>query len=135
MGKWHRVVYNPTESLKTQQSKLQLIIYIMDYKQKDILHKFSTHKVELNLDAELKSDLAQLSKLMNDMHNLFKEINKKRNTARPIAKELLKKAEKGQEMLDELGIRDNDFRAHIGFAKNSIKDMTFNIPLDTMKGY
>lgn len=107
----------------------------MDYKHKEILQKFSAQKVELNLDAELKSDHSQLSKLMNDMHILFKEINKKRNAARPIAKELLKKAEKGQKMLDELGIRDNDFRTHIGFAKNAIKDMTFNIPLDTMRGY
>lgn len=107
----------------------------MDNKTQNILQKFSKQKVELNLDAELKAELTQLSKLMNDIHNLFKEINKKRNTARPIAKELLKKAEKGQEMLDELGIRDNDFRVYIGFAKNAIKDMTFNIPLDTMRGY
>ena len=111
------MVYNPTKSLKTQQIKLQLIIYIMDYKQKDILQKFASQKVELSLGRELdkliqegKELSKKRKKLGEDAHNdaskiesLVDAFNKNYyTTGRDIE-------QKGNEILNDIGVRLEKF--------------------------
>ena len=88
MGKWHRVVYNPTKSLKTQQIKLQLIIYIMDYKQKDILQKFASQKVGLGKIQDLDKITSKGFSLLFEAEKRIEEARNAVNRAYQITDEL-----------------------------------------------
>ena len=93
----------------------------MDTNTKNILQKFSTQKVELNIGQDIKKEHAELDKLMREMNNIFKELSGKIGRARTLSKKVNKDARKAQEMLDELGITNDDFRVYIAYTNNTTK--------------
>ena len=93
----------------------------MDYKHKEILQKFSTQKVELGIGQDIKKEHAELDKLMREMNTTFKELSRKIGRARTLSKKVNQDARKAQEMLDELGVTNDDFRAYIAYTNNSTK--------------
>lgn len=98
----------------------------MELNTKNILQKFASDvkhlvEVELSIGQDIKKEHFELDKLMREINSIFKELSGKVGKARTLSSKINKDARKAQQMLDDLGVKNDDFKAFIAYTNNATK--------------